>query len=744
MSGSRIRIVAVLIGAGVTARAADHSPDYLTQVKPILAETCYMCHGPTQQKAGLRLDSEPAARSVSIPDAQGSSELIRRITSKDPSVRMPPWPTALLLAPDQVEILKRWAAAGSPWEDATPSPASRRFISAIDRDNRAQARSLLADRSLANSRDADGATALMHAVLNANLDSIKLLLRNGADPRAPSHAGATALMWAVDDAAKVAELLKAGADVNARSNRGTTALLAASVIFGNTPVVSSLVSAGADVNATDADGWTPLVKAASAGDVQMVRLLIARGAKVEQVSGNFSPLTAAAWYGHTEVARLLVESGAGVNTIDGNFGMPPIAVAAVFDREDILRLLLDKKADPNKNTKAIWAFTPGTPLMLAAYTESLRPNLVQLLLSHGAKADLATPEGQTALGRARQKGETEVVRLLLAAGAREPTGTEAHSPRPAVGGPPAIRTAVGRSLALLQKSDVRFLEQTGCKSCHNQALPAMAYGLARERGFPFDQRVARRQSDFVLAIMTAQREKVLQLMEDDGPPSSGGYALAGLAAMGYSANATTAAFVRNIALRQLPAGNWHVLAARPPMEYSPVPATAMAIRALSLYGEGNRQSHYRTRIERAKAWLLRYAPQYSEERNMKLLGLAWAKADPAVLQSLARDVLSHQRKDGGWSQLDTLPSDAYATGQALYALNQAAGLPVSSPEYQRGVEFLRRTQLEDGSWFVKTRAIAIQPPLESGFPHGRDQFISTAGTSWAAMALMLTEPPQGR
>jgi hypothetical protein len=53
------------------------------------------------------------------------------------------------------------------------------------------------------------------------------------------------------------------------------------------------------------------------------------------------------------------------------------------------------------------------------------------------------------------------------------------------------------------------------------------------------------------------------------------------------------------------------------------------------------------------------------------------------------------------------------------------------------VAFLLRTQLEDGSWFVRSRAIPVQPYFDSGFPHGRDQFISAAATNWATMALML-------
>ena len=83
----------------------------------------------------------------------------------------------------------------------------------------------------------------------------------------------------------------------------------------------------------------------------------------------------------------------------------------------------------------------------------------------------------------------------------------------------------------------------------------------------------------------------------------------------------------------------------------------------------------------------------------------------------------------------TLSSDAYATGQALVALREAGALPVNSPAYQRGVQFLLNSQLEDGSWYVRSRALPIQPHFDSDFPHGKDQFISAAATNWAVMAL---------
>jgi N-acyl-D-amino-acid deacylase len=83
-----------------------------------------------------------------------------------------------------------------------------------------------------------------------------------------------------------------------------------------------------------------------------------------------------------------------------------------------------------------------------------------------------------------------------------------------------------------------------------------------------------------------------------------------------------------------------------------------------------------------------------------------------------------------------MKSDAYATGQTLVALRDAGVLTVSSPAYQRGVKFLLDTQASDGSWYVKTRALPIQPYFESEFPYGGDQWISAAATNWATMALI--------
>jgi len=70
----------------------------------------------------------------------------------------------------------------------------------------------------------------------------------------------------------------------------------------------------------------------------------------------------------------------------------------------------------------------------------------------------------------------------------------------------------------------------------------------------------------------------------------------------------------------------------------------------------------------------------------------------------------------------------------LFTLHEL-GLTVSDTAYRRGVEFLLRTQLDDGSWHVASRAVKFQPYFQSGFPHNHDQWISAAGTAWAAMGL---------
>jgi hypothetical protein len=123
----------------------------------------------------------------------------------------------------------------------------------------------------------------------------------------------------------------------------------------------------------------------------------------------------------------------------------------------------------------------------------------------------------------------------------------------------------------------------------------------------------------------------------------------------------------------------------------------------------------------------------------RLLGLVWLEGSRVTRGEATRALLESQRRDGGWAQTEYRSSDAYATGEALYAL-RAAGVSTSSRAYKRGVRYLLQTQLSDGSWLVRTRSNATQSYFESGFPHGEDQYISAAATNWATQALLLSLP----
>jgi hypothetical protein len=211
--------------------------------------------------------------------------------------------------------------------------------------------------------------------------------------------------------------------------------------------------------------------------------------------------------------------------------------------------------------------------------------------------------------------------------------------------------------------------------------------------------------------------------------------LLGLSAEGYGANAATDAMATFLLRQQTPDGRWIITQHRPPIESNDVQVTANCIRALQVYAPKRGRPEFDAAIARAATWLRRQQPRLTEERAYQLLGFGWTHASKATIQAAAKALIGGQRPDGGWSQLPTLQSDAYATGEALVALEQSGAVTASDPAYKKGVAFLMKTQLADGSWFVTSRAIAIQPFFESGFPHGHDQFISAAATNWATMAL---------
>jgi N-acyl-D-amino-acid deacylase len=166
------------------------------------------------------------------------------------------------------------------------------------------------------------------------------------------------------------------------------------------------------------------------------------------------------------------------------------------------------------------------------------------------------------------------------------------------------------------------------------------------------------------------------------------------------------------------------------------------MRAIQVYTPKPMKPAADRAVRMATAWIANARPGNNDDCAWRLTGLAWAGLDRVAIQAARADLLAAQRPDGGWSDLPSMPSSAYATGRSLAALH-TSGLPVSDAAYRRGIKYLLETQQEDGSWYVKTRALAFQPGFDANFPHGPDQFMSAAGTSWAAMALSYALPEAG-
>jgi hypothetical protein len=376
-----------------------------------------------------------------------------------------------------------------------------------------------------------------------------------------------------------------------------------------------------------------------------------------------------------------------------------------------------------------------TPLMMAAASEFQNEEIVRMLIAAGSDVTAAAKDGQTVASWAQKWGLRGVFRLL-----DQPASVSNDlQPVKLLDAPhePSVRRAAEKAIALLQSSSTEYFRKSGCNGCHHQMLTGMALGLARNRGLQFNDLLAKEQVKAQISVRMPEREVLLQAIPAGGAPMSVSLMLVSLAAEDYPADGFTAAVTHFLAGCQSEDGSWRDKGIRQPLQYSAFSNTAYAIRALKAYGPAGRKPEYARRIERARTWLLSQRPVLNEERVKRLLGLMWAGAKPDTLRAAASQLVADQQSDGGWAQRPGFPSDAYATGQTLYALNQASGIRVTSPTYARGVSFLRRTQLEDGSWHVRSRSVKFQPYFESGFPHEHDQWISAAGSAWAAMALTL-------
>ena len=628
---------------------------------------------------------------------------------------------------------------------AQDRPAADSFHAAIRNDDLAALAALVRTHGTAVT-DAQGQTPLIVATAFGSFEAVRLLADAGAGINAASNAGVTALHVAVGDMRRIRLLVDRGAVIDVPSKTGRTPLLVAASTQGATAIVELLLARGANIHHADAQGITALIAAAGVDDPATVKLLLARGAdpgaRASGVPQSATALMGAAYHGSEEVTRLLLarkpnldarsaEQGAAVKNGNVQFGnVTALHMAVVGANANVVSQLLNAGAAPDAlDVRGM------TPLMWAVATDRPNVRIVRQLLERGADVSIRSKADETVADWARKFNDPDV----LAALKLPRVDPRAAATRPAAAHEPdAVRTAVLRSMPLLREASDNMLPRGGCVACHAQPVTALAAQLAAGRGWAVAEK--RADVDGALATMAANAPVFLQGREAGGLTDTGLYVTLMFAAQKVAPTPATDAFVHYLAAKQRPSGEWRgVGATRAPIQDGDVSRTAMAIRALTTYAIPARRAEFESRVTRAAAWLAAQSPRSTEDRVMQLLGLKWAGTHAADRTRRTRELAAAQRADGGWAQTPYLASDAYATGQALYVLREM-GLPASDPALQRGAAFLVWTQQDDGSWYVKSRAMKIQPYFESGFPHGHDQWISQSATAWAAMGLTVTAP----
>jgi ankyrin repeat protein len=643
--------------------------------------------------------------------------------------------------------------------------SSDEYYKVIRSNDLAQLKSLISAGDV-NVKDRRGATPLMYAASVGSVDAVKLLLAAGADAKIKNSFDATALMWGITNLEKVRLLVDAGAEVNTRSKQGMTPLLIAASNAGSIEIVRLLLAKGAEVNsqrdsgtaaAATPDpsdplakrrrhsggegGYTPLLTATSANDLEMVRLFVEKGLDVNAATRRGdTALHFAAGAGNLAMVKLLLAKGANVN-IATQESIPvrkgPIALnhltalmyAAPYGTPDLVRTLIDAGAQVNAKD-----IRDMTPLMLAVSSETQNPEVAKLLLAKGADVKPKSVMGETALDWAKKFGHPEVIRLLQEAGA--PASAEEHAAAAAASETGDARAAMGKAVALLQKSSTEFFKESGCVGCHHQNFTAMAVGAARKVGVRVDETAAEEQLKVVKTQWMGAQEPLLQRLDPPGASDTLSFSLLGLAAVDYPGDAVTDAMVLNFAAEQTLDGSWcYGAIARSPISEGCIARAAIGVRLMQTYGPPGMKAEFDRRIARARNYLLEAPTKTTDDLAMRLLGLKWVAAEKEAIGSAAKSLLQQQREDGGWAGNRYLASDAYSTAEAVYALGESGAAAAGDAGRRRGVEFLLKTQQADGSWHVKSRAVKFQPYFQSGFPHDHDQWISATATALATVAL---------
>jgi hypothetical protein len=299
--------------------------------------------------------------------------------------------------------------------------------------------------------------------------------------------------------------------------------------------------------------------------------------------------------------------------------------------------------------------------------------------------------------------------------------------------PQQARKAVERALVFLDEDEKRWRQKHNCATCHHGAMAVWALTEAKKQGYAVDEERLAELGKFAKARFWGNVDKPRDQREGYKIPSSLLIHLALIGQLVPEQSTLTKDELNRladyVARHQEPEGFFEIMVQKPFFDgrelFTLQNYVAMQPQEKD---DANRAARVQTSREKASEWLSKNeskdSPQTASYRL--LVDLRTGKSGKLLQPGIDR-ILGQQNDDGGWSQDKDRASDAYMTGQALYALSKA-GVPSDQREIQRAVSFLITNQREDGSWPMTSRKAKYQVP------------IIYFGSAWATLGLALTVP----
>ena len=301
-----------------------------------------------------------------------------------------------------------------------------------------------------------------------------------------------------------------------------------------------------------------------------------------------------------------------------------------------------------------------------------------------------------------------------------------------------IRKALEKSLPYLEKDGIAWMEgripiQSGdaCVSCHQVPFGIWSQSEARAHGiFLKDSKLDDLAKQAVTFLNRRNKGRVM----------SWGPVILGLkqSEMDDGTSKILRTFLGNMVEKQQSEGYWKAKGQFPrqnrPSSESDEVATMWTILTLTSHDEIDESIKSR---ERGVDWIKNLEPGESNEWLLTRMLVEHKLDGPNLTQKFLEQLLNQQKPDGGWSWLPKDNSNAFSTGQTLYALN-LAGIPPNDSHIQNAVNYLLKTQKEDGTWFVDSDLTSRDGS------DAKDYVYTYWGTAWATIGLARSLPVNGR